>query len=1050
MDQEQLKEYYYDVTPSAEQVDKVLTDLVEIVKDKTTDGKVVISDFTDVGDGELGNLVAKEATFGGGGDGQCEVDLDKFEVPVGDGKTWMEKSGFYITNSETTYRSYLLSKNYFDIVPLRDTLTLNGIEINDNGTVTEKLSALAEEKHFATSDEDYFAIQSFLYPAFQSNGMFYSPDYVLASMKRPTTDSATLTVEIRLTKDTSFVAGTLYLDKRYSGEGTNYYAIRLYFNMTEINNHGITDFFPYLRVYDGPYAVNHDVNITFLFPSSTYATVYGPMNTGNVTRTQIAYNQTKTKFDYNQVASRICSIGPNHPSNRSLIYIGDAPFNGYSSGTTGITLKDSSNIVMAQNSLAIIEHGTSINLKNATIDMQGNQNNLDKAEGDSPNTNWKGQARWKHTPSKPTIYMSQKGYLSVGEKSAIVTHDGSLIYADCRASLVLLDYTDINISGAPFIHIHGTSNELGVGDNAYIEGTDIPTRQPSIYIEDAAKIVFSGNPTKDPFMFIKGGAGIVFNDEDKCGTGVAPIFLVNEDSFYISGIGSRGATKDYGGQNIGFELNDLKYAMINYPYSSRVNEIAAIKKENDYYGHLKQTGYDSLLKLCPKLGEPFDPFMIDSWTDHGRDNALYLDYSTYWDVFNPWTKENNVQWMPTDFTRSIYGIFQSKELYEQFTKTYLEYDWVLGQMWFLLEDNSKKYLPSGVSESTYFGDSKKRIYYVRSPIGKTTVQDFCKYYRETYNKEVPQYELYNTVRNSFLYEFKGKEDELKRWVEKTGEILLIDNIFNYVQIVKQYLGAENPDSVYRTFLTYISDDKRVKYEEALNKYLQAKGADKIEYYVKDNEDGTYTLRSLWDLALEQYTDSSVQPETFYAANGVQILGGDKGSFTWLKVGGEAGDNTQVHILGSSHVEVKDDSIICVRGKSKKKYPWLESQPKRKLDGSYMNIYDKSTFVMRGRWNMDDSEEENEELKKPEGWSEHPEKIEGAPLVEIIEDAQLKMSGNVRLELTNDGLEFTDNYGTVKITSVQLKKLLSGEITGGGGGGEDIDLLENFGDSKYQW
>ena len=70
------------------------------------------------------------------------------------------------------------------------------------------------------------------------------------------------------------------------------------------------------------------------------------------------------------------------------------------------------------------------------------------------------------------------------------------------------------------------------------------------------------------------------------------------------------------------------------------------------------------------------------------------------------------------------------------------------------------------------------------------------------------------------------------------------------------------------------------------------------------------------------------------------------------------------------------------------------------------------------------------LSKPENWSEHLEKKENSPYIEIIENSELKLGDNAKIDITDnfsistteEGFVFSDGADTVSFTISELQRL----------------------------
>jgi len=59
---------------------------------------------------------------------------------------------------------------------------------------------------------------------------------------------------------------------------------------------------------------------------------------------------------------------------------------------------------------------------------------------------------------------------------------------------------------------------------------------------------------------------------------------------------------------------------------------------------------------------------------------------------------------------------------------------------------------------------------------------------------------------------------------------------------------------------------------------------------------------------------------------------------------------------------------------------------------------------------------------PEGWSRYATKIPGSPVLELTQDAELRLHDSFSIKADNDGIEFSDGTDSVKFTIAELKAL----------------------------
>lgn len=140
----------------------------------------------------------------------------------------------------------------------------------------------------------------------------------------------------------------------------------------------------------------------------------------------------------------------------------------------------------------------------------------------------------------------------------------------------------------------------------------------------------------------------------------------------------------------------------------------------------------------------------------------------------------------------------------------------------------------------------------------------------------------------------------------------------------------------------------------------------------------------------------------------------------------------IHHSGHSHEEMHDNSQFIMKGKLKDGVkPWTDgalygnkqewTRPTQIKEGSpLLSLSDEAGFVMRGSYDsyIKKGEEiatvaEGETKEPPEWWDAHVKKKPGSPLVEVIDDVELRLGGSLKIESK------TDN-GTTTITICDSK------------------------------
>jgi len=141
--------------------------------------------------------------------------------------------------------------------------------------------------------------------------------------------------------------------------------------------------------------------------------------------------------------------------------------------------------------------------------------------------------------------------------------------------------------------------------------------------------------------------------------------------------------------------------------------------------------------------------------------------------------------------------------------------------------------------------------------------------------------------------------------------------------------------------------------------------------------------------------------------------------------------------------MRQNSIFSLRGAAQQKYywnsttekyeyyfrPWADFPYTQPTDGSMLTLYDDSVLVMHGTWDTSDFvATDGTVITPPAGWQEHPEKHINSPLVEIIDNAEIRLYGNISVKANTENnittITFggTTQEGEVSFTIEELKSL----------------------------
>lgn len=217
----------------------------------------------------------------------------------------------------------------------------------------------------------------------------------------------------------------------------------------------------------------------------------------------------------------------------------------------------------------------------------------------------------------------------------------------------------------------------------------------------------------------------------------------------------------------------------------------------------------------------------------------------------------------------------------------------------------------------------------------------------------------------------------------------------------------------------------------------------IEDYIINEDENWYYIHSIkWENFM-----SNVKKNKFaylkVAQNTVAILENSSSGRSYIKIG--AGDNeyTKIFIQGNTHTEIRQNSIFSLRGliegqlywnstsRQHEIYtrPWADSPYTQPINGSMLTLYDHSVLVMHGVWDTSDFvATDGTVITPPDGWQEHPEKRINSPLVEIIDNAEIRLYGNISVKANTENhittITFggTSQEGEVSFTIEELKSL----------------------------
>lgn len=186
-----------------------------------------------------------------------------------------------------------------------------------------------------------------------------------------------------------------------------------------------------------------------------------------------------------------------------------------------------------------------------------------------------------------------------------------------------------------------------------------------------------------------------------------------------------------------------------------------------------------------------------------------------------------------------------------------------------------------------------------------------------------------------------------------------------------------------------------------------------------------------------------------AGETLAVIDAAKGGSTNIRISSRNEGQSNIYILDNTHTEMRQDSIFSLRGNVQTvekqiqnedgtfkqvsvTRPWADYPYKTPIDGSMLTMYDNSIFTMHGIWNSSNVYDEDNTLlfSPPAYWKEHPEKKKDSPLVEIIDNAEIRLYGNISIKANtqNDITTITfsgkKNEPVVSFTLEELNQLKS--------------------------
>lgn len=964
------RDFYYPLQDEAADIDRVVHDLVEITDDESSiDNYVKVIEI----EGQ------PHFTYGPVEEGKS-INVNEWEVPVGDGNNWVRKSKFYTPFQEGTLVEDVLPADITDLtltlkfddfrygesdssplssiiwrvlgviadktgynypIVISEYITKNMFDNLFNDESNLKLNILAANTSSPSSYE--FEETEIVYNSEEDNYDVFLQDnnnnYKIATLSY--NDNSTL-----YSDDDS-----IKIVRYFIPYGNNYYTLPcLKFNFTyHINN---IDFSRYIYKFGVAAADSYNLGIYYDLMGYCKAT------TKVLSHEWDSFYETPLTTT-TTVKAGIYSIGPiiDH-ANLDVLYIGQLkikdnkilPVGGIRNNGTysSIPYSDGPGITMKKNSCIIIENG-GLNLQNSGITMH-NQAAINMDGAGIMNYIGSGDDAWdgtfaghnQHGTETPYLHLHGMSKIIMDNKALIMMGAGAFLDMGQEAYCAIHGLSKIDISGAPWIHIHGNRNRDNSSGETLKYG--LSTRQPSIFIDDGTKLSFSGNNYGDPFVFMKGCSGIVFNNHhgvpgnetpvpDPTTDNLGPLFMINEDSFYFDGFGTSGAT---GYENsFGFDIQplDLSKETLN-KYTDPVWE--SMQEELSITGQCEFTNA-RISKLYEMLGRASLPYYY---------NPIRIITSEYIQQVGEALEDylQTIAERPETFKKYYYikaskydeAMTIASEISNSIFSTN-EYGYCLTGEFFgstIVED---KFIEKGLNINDYVLAITYKIYFGGNTAAQTLENNFLDYY----------YNLYGTRTLS-----KANVIYRQSFIKETD--LFLKYYYNVSLADYADLNAAGTMMTMELNDYFYVDQKYTEYDNNKNSF---------SWYITTDYSTYLAVKDTFERVASAYYTVAFPcfQERFYAGNSIVILGGDRGSRTWFKVGGKAGTFTDVYITDNAKILIQGNTDFNIENGSFN----IENSEFELKENTQFKIEDSGITVQDGTGSINLTVEQIAELFNPE-------------------------------------------------------------------------------------
>lgn len=933
--------YYYALNPTADQLNSVLTDLVNIAMDPENIDKAVIAvdnghALPPIDEGEDGesilNFIAGEA-----GGSAPPIKVDEWELPVGDGEDWVRKSNFYAVENKDKYRKdyvtfgrgnhdwvqnpgNLESQNFYwpSDNPQKHTYSkqweITNIKVNDNAINLE----------FNSSAQGYGLFTSILSQEGSQNLFSIDLDtYILAD--RISFDST----KTAINSDTNLAYCAALLRLKSNGQIQGLLLLSRDGHLSLFTDSSIPFFIT--KIYNG-----NDINTVELEIDS-----YSKNQNVGVAEQHVASYEDNITIDYDTPIVQEMAIGT-YDVPESLFFGFNVGTKGTQPYTGGIMLKDkNSTFHLEGNSLLHLRKESAVSFDNCSLCMNGS--GITNYEGVKPYNSIFGGNRDRNggfngaSPQGPVFDMKQETLFQMDGKSEFGLTEGAQIVATGRSVLSITGSSDVKISGAPSIYVNGreapgtvrykitfksdNNNNYSIFEFTFAPKDDQELNDfKNIQVNDTGKYGFVldvYNRVSRMRDIWNNSLNIEYTDPSDINTAKVTAITEQANSLRANGTSSVNSwngtpiidSKDFSSQGIGG--NRQAWIAING---------------------------GSAITMNP--GDKSDPcFIVSGASTIVMNNQYVHNYNDYEDYYDG---------VPTS-----YNCIKAGQGY--------------GPLYLMQED---RFYYTGLG-STGAGS-----------VGSPTFADDISFGPDR------------------LFRDQTLEDILKE-VKTKG---YADFTQTKKSCIDQVIGtAKRPDKSSSDYYSLSQDETQILLKSDFYKIIGM-------YYCRRYGGG--------------------QEQKFFAGNSTIYLGGESGSNSYIRIGANPGEFTQVNILDNSYVETKVNSSLCIRGRDLDKNSW--SDIPQDSGGANVHILDSATFVMRGVW--DDSEAEQDD-KIPQGL-DHLTKKNNTTLFEMTDNAEFRMWGNTTFKIDNTGITMNDGTTSIHFTVAELAAALAG------GGGQSLPSAES--------